>query len=174
MAQTDLALRQKYVGELDFSKVPAALGAIIDIRGWASSVIVGTPYKEPNPDFVSQMLAYQTITAATIEEAFASQGVGQLQKIIANVPEATIGNIEITDLYVAESDFETGQPSYVIVTYVSLDDGSTGKFTTGATNVQSTILALLRLGVWPIKCKIKRGETKDKGDRYLLFMLPAD
>lgn len=174
MPDTTLALRQKYVGALDFSKVPEALGAIIDIRGWAESVIVGTAYKEPNPDFVSQMLAYQTITAVTIEEAFASQGVKQLQKMLANVPEANTGNIEITDLYVAESDFETGQPTYVIVSYVSLEDGTSGKFTTGATNIQSTILALLRLGMWPIQCKIKRGETKDKGDRYLLFMLPAD
>lgn len=174
MNDMPLAVREKYVGQLDFSKVPKALGAIIDVKAWASSVIVGTPYTEPNPNFVSQMLAYQTITADTIEEAFASQGVNQLQKMIANVPEATIGNIEMTDLYVAESDFETGNPSYVIITYVSLDDGATGKFTTGATNVQSTILALLRLGVWPIKCKIKRGETKDRGGRHLLFVLPAD
>ena len=174
MASDKLERRASYAMNLDFSKVPETLGAIIDIRGWASSVIMGTPYKEPNPDFVSQMLAFQTITADTIEEAFASQGVSQLQRMLPNVPEATTGNIEITDLYVAESDFETGQPTYVIVTYVSLEDGISGKFTTGATNVQSTILALLRLGMWPIRCKIKRGETKDKGDRYLLFMLPAD
>lgn len=174
MPDTTLALREKSVLALDFSKVPEALGAIIDIRAWAASVIVGKPYVEPNPDFVSQMLAYQTITADTIEDAFASQGVKQLQKVIANVPDASFGNIEITDLYVAESDFETGQPTYVIVSYLHLDDGTFGKFTTGATNIQSTILALLRLGMWPIRCQIKRGETKDKGGRHLLFMLPAD
>lgn len=174
MSQNTVARREKYVGALDFSKVPEALGAIIDVRAWASSIISGTKYTEPNPDFVSQMLAFQTLTAANIEEAFASQGVNQLQKMIADTPDATIGNIEITDLYVAESDFETGQPTYVIVTYLQTDDGTKGKFTTGATNVQATILALLRLGVWPIRCKIKRGETKDKGGHYLLFVLPAD
>ena len=162
------------LANLDMSKVPEKLGAVIDVRGWASSIIAGTPYTEPNPDFISRMLALQTITASSIQEAFEESGVRGLQKIIPNTPEATMGNIEITDLYVAESDFETGNPSYVVVSYISLDDGSSGKFTTGATNVQATILALLRLGMWPIQCKIKRGESKDKGGRFLLFVLPAD
>lgn len=174
MANEVAVKRPTTLKTLDLSKVPDALGAVINVQGWAESIIIGTPYVEPNPDFISQMLSFTTITAETIEDAFAAARVGQLQRMIANVPEATIGNIEITDLYVATSDFETGNPSYVIVTYVSLDDGTTGKFTTGATNVQATILALLRLGMWPIRCKIKRGETKDKGDRYLLFVLPAD
>ena len=174
MPSQEVVTRQASLATLDYSAVPEALGAIIDLPAWASAIVLGTEYHEPNPDFVSQMLAFQVITSQTIEEAFASQGVKQLQKMLPNVPEATTGNIEITDLYVAESDFESGQPTYVIVTVLSLEDGTSYKFTTGATNIQATIFALLRLGTWPIKCKIKRGETKDKGDRYLLFMLPAD
>lgn len=174
MSEIDIRAQQVSIGELDYSKVPEALGAIIDMPAWASAIVSGTPYAEPNPDFISKMLAFQIMTAATIEEAFASQGVRRLQNMLANVPEANTGNIEITDLYVAETDFETGLPTYVIVTVVSLEDGLSYKFTTGATNIQATIFALLRMGVWPIRCKIKRGESKDKGGRYLLFMLPAD
>lgn len=175
MSEAQVARREtRGLAHLDLSKVPEALGAVIDVRGWASAIIAGTPYKEPNPDFISRMLALQTITAESIQEAFEQSGVRGLQEIIPNVPEGTIGNIEVTDIYVAESDFETGNPTYVVVSYINLDDGSSGKFTTGATNVQATFLALLRLGMWPIKCKIKRGESKDKGDRFLLFVLPAD
>ena len=174
MSSSQLARQEKRANELDFAKVPEALSAIIDVKTWAASIITGVPYKEPNPDFVSRMLALQTITAQSVEEIFAAQGIGQLQKMLPDVPEATIGNIEVTDLYVAESDFETGNPSYVIVTYVSLDDGTSGKFTTGATNVQATLIALLVNGVWPITCKIKRGDSKDKGGRHLIFVLPAD
>lgn len=174
MTTQEIAKRSASLAKLDYSKVPAALGAIINMPEWAASIVVGAAYHEPNPDFVSQMLAYQVITADTIEEAFANQGVRQLQKMLPDTPEANTGNIEITDLYVAESDFETGQPTYVIVSVLSLEDGTTYKFTTGATNIQATIFALLRMGTWPIRCKIKRGETKDKGGRFLLFMLPAD
>jgi hypothetical protein len=174
MAQQEIAKRTGWLDKFDTSRVPEALGAMIDIRAWASSLITGTPYTEPDPEFITKMLAYNTITAETIEEAFQSQNVNQLQKMLANVPEASTGNIEITDLYVAPSDFETGNPTYVIVTYLHLEDGYVGKFTTGATNVQSTILALLRLGMWPIRCRIVRGQTKDKGDHYLLFVLPVD
>lgn len=174
MANEVATRRPTTLKTLDLSRVPEALGAVINVQAWAEAIIIGTPYSEPNPDFISQMLSFTTITAETIEDAFAAAKVGQLQKMLPNVPEATLGNIEITDLYVATSDFETGNPTYVIVSYVSLEDGTTGKFTTGATNVQATILALLRLGMWPIQCKIKRGETKDKGDRYLIFVLPAD
>lgn len=174
MADSGLAQRKANVLALDTSRVPEALGAIINVQAWAASIVRGTEYKEPNPGFISQMLAYQTITATSVAEVFEQANIKGLQKIIPDVPEGTMGNIEITDLYVAESDFETGNPTFVIVSYISLDDGSQGKFTTGATNVQATLLALLLNGVWPIRCKIKRGETKDKGGRYLLFVLPAD
>lgn len=174
MANEVATQRPTSLKTLDLSRVPDALGAVINVQAWAESIVIGTPYAEPNPDFISQMLSFTTITAETVEEAFAAAKVGQLQKMIADVPDASLGNIEITDLYVASSDFETGNPTYVIVTFVHLEDGYTGKFTTGATNVQATILALLRLGMWPIRCKIKRGTTKDKGGRYLLFVLPAD
>jgi len=40
--------------------------------------------------------------------------------------------------------------------------------------VQATLLGLLVNGMWPIRCQIKRGESKDKGGRYLLFVLPPD
>jgi hypothetical protein len=174
MGNNQVAKRDRTLSTFDTSKVPDAIGAIIHVEGWAHAIVSGTPYREPNPDFISQMLAYQTITATSQEEVFEQANIRGLQKIIPNVPEATMGNIEITDLYVAESDYETGNPCFVIVSYISLDTGEEGKFTTGATNVQATILGLLVNGLWPIRCKIKRGESKDKGGRYLLFVLPAD
>lgn len=159
---------------LNFKAVPELLSAIIDTEGWVNAVLRKTPYIEPNPDFVSTMIAFQTITSQSVEEVFRNQGVKKVQEMIPNVPGATTGPIEITDLYVASSDFETGNPSYVIISAVSLDTGEEWKATTGATNVQATILGLLLNGMWPIKCQIKRGDSKDKGDRYLLFVLPPD
>lgn len=159
---------------LDFSKIPAEVNSIINVAGWASAILRGTDYVEPDPDFISRMIAFQTITAQSVEEAFAQTNVRKVQKMIADTPGATTGPIEITDLYVATSDFETGNPSYVIITAISLESGEEWKATTGATNVQATILGLMLNGMWPIKCQIKRGDTKDKGGRYLLFVLPPD
>lgn len=174
MASQEVTRQETSLRNLDLSRIPEAIGAVIDVKGWAESLIIHTSYTEPNPDFISQMLAFNVMTAASIEEAFQSQNVKQLQRMLPNVPEASTGNIEITDLYVAESDFETGNPTYVIVTCTSMEDGISYKFTTGATNVQATIFALLRLGMWPIQCRIVRGQTKDKGGRYLLFVLPVN
>lgn len=157
-----------------FDRLPERFFAIINPEAWVNAILYGEKYKEPDPDFISRMLAAQSIFAETPEDAFASAGVKRLQKWVPNAPDATTGPLEITDLYVAESDFETGNPSYVIVSYIHLEDGEEGKFTTGATNVQATLIGLLRNGVWPIRCQIKRGDSKDKGDRYLLFMLPPD
>jgi hypothetical protein len=156
------------------AKLPEAFNAIIRFEAWAQAVVNGKPYTEPQPDFISRMLAVQAITADTIADVWASAGVKQLQKMVPDTPGANTGPIEITDLYVAESDFETGNPTYVIITATDLEMGGEVKFTTGATNIQATLIGLLRHGMWPIKCKIMRGDSKDKGGRYLLFMLPPD
>jgi hypothetical protein len=173
-AMSELEVSTRKMPALDWSKVPAPVVASVDFGSWASSLLRKTPYAEPIPDYISTMLAYQTITAATLEDVFKQANIQKMQEQIANVPDAGTGPIEITDLYVAESDFETGNPSYVIITATVLDTGETWKRTTGATNIQATLLALLRHGVWPIRCQIKRGDSKDKGGRYLLFVLPPD
>jgi hypothetical protein len=171
---TDIDTRAKRLPAINFKNVPDALGAVVDVRAWVDSILRKTPYEEPNPDFISTMIAFQTISAQSVEEVFANAGVSKIQEMLANVPGATTGPIEITDLYVAASDFETGNPCFVIISAISLETGEEWKGTTGATNVQATILGLLVNGMWPIKCQIKRGDSKDKGGRYLLFVLPPD
>jgi len=171
---SELSTRSRALPAIDFKKVPDALGAMIDVRAWAESILRKAPYVEPNPDYISTMIAFQTISAQSVEEVFANAGVSKLQEMIPNTPGATTGAFEIVDLYVASSDFETGQPCFVIIEGVGLETGETFKATTGATNVQATLLGLLVNGMWPIRCQIKRGESKDKGGRYLLFVLPPD
>ncbi len=171
---SEIQARDSVLATLNFKNIPAALGAIIDVQGWASAILRKTEYVEPNPDFISTMIALRTVTAATIEEVFANAKVRKIQQMIADTPGATTGPIEITDLYVATSDFETGNPSYVIMTATDMTTGEEWRATTGATNVQATLLGLMLNGMWPIKCQIKRGDSKDKGGRYLLFVLPPD
>lgn len=155
-------------------KLPEIVGKVIDFEGWARSVAFRDDYHEPNPDYISMMLAMQSIMANTIEEAFAQGGVVKLQEILFDRPGETTGPIEIHDVYVAESDFETGNPCYVIMTWTDLASGADLKVTTGATNIQATLIGLLKLGMFTIKCQIKRGDSKDKGGKYLLHLLPPD
>lgn len=154
--------------------IPDRVNEIIHMEAWASAIVRGTPYREPDPDFIMRMLATQAITAETPEEVFRQAKIVRAQEWITDVPGASTGPIEITDLYVAESDFETGNPSYVIMSCMNLETGEEYKMTTGATNIQATLIGLLANGVWPIRVQIKRGDMKDKGGRYLLFMLPPD
>lgn len=156
------------------SKLPDAVSSVIDLEGWAWSVLDRRDYNEPDPEFVSRMLAFQTITADTIEEIFRQAQIKQLQKLVADTPGASTGPLELDDLYVAKSDFETGNPTYVIASVHRLDEDYEYKFTTGATNVQATFIALLAHGVWPIRFQVVRGDSKDKGGRYLFFVTPPD
>lgn len=160
--------------QVDFSKLPPDFFTIINPQAWVDAILHGDKYREPDPDFISRLLAAQSIFADTIEEAFAAGGVRKLQEWLPDMPNASTGPMEITDLYVAESDFETGNPTYVLVSAVMLGSGEEVKFSTGATNVQATLIGLLRLGTWPIRCQCKRGDSKDKGGKYLIFVLPPD
>lgn len=157
-----------------FDKLPANFNKIINPGAWVNAILYGDTYREPDQDFISRMLAAQSIFADKPEDAFASAGVRRLQKWLPDTPGATTGPMEITDLYVAESDFETGNPTFVLVTCMMLMDGTEEKWSTGATNIQATLIGLLRNGVWPIRCQVKRGDSKDKGGKYLIFMLPPD
>lgn len=157
-----------------FDKVPEKFFAVVNPQEWVNAILYGDTYHEPNPDFISRMLAAQSIFAETAEEAFSSLGVRGLQKVLPDSPGATTGPLEITDLYVAASDYETGNPTYVVISAVELATGDEVKYTTGATNVQATFIGLLRNGVWPMRCQFKRGDQKDKGGKYLIFMLPPD
>lgn len=172
MPGMDIAKRK---GELTAGhKLPDAFSKVIAFEGWARSVVFGEEYNEPLPNYTSQMLALLAITAESADEVWNSTGVNGLQKILPDRPGETTGPLEITDLYVARSSFSVGIPSYVIISYIHLETGAEAKVTTGATNVQATLIGLLKNGVWPIRCQFKRGESKDKGDRYLIHMLPPD
>jgi hypothetical protein len=157
-----------------FNSLPETFRAIINPEGWVNAILYRDKYTEPDPEFISRMLAAQSIMADTIEEAWGTGLVFKLQEWLIDRPGETTGPIEITDLYVASSDYETGNPCFVLVSFVHLETGDVGKFSTGATNVQATLIGLLRNGVWPIKCQVKRGDSKDKGGHYLLHMLPPD
>lgn len=156
------------------AKLPEAFSAVINLEAWARSLVYGEKYSEPNPDFISRMLALLTITGETVEEIFREHGVYGVQEITPDVPGGKFGPFEISDLYVAASEYETGNGTFVIVSGVRMDTGEEFKATTGATNIQATLIGLLKLGHWPIQAQFKRGDSKDKGGHYLLFLLPPD
>lgn len=156
------------------AKLPEAFSAVINLEAWARSLVYGEPYKEPNPDFISRMLALLTITGETVDEIFREHGVYGVQEITPDVPHGSYGPFEVTDIYVASSEYETGNKTFVVISGVRLDSGEDFKCTTGATNIQATLIGLLKLGHWPIRAQFKRGDSKDKGGHYLLFLLPPD
>lgn len=158
-------------GEIEF---PPEVTNIIDIRGWALSLVKGDPYEEPDPDFLSRQLMIQTLSAMTEDEVFSQTGIRSLQKSIPDVPGGSSGPIEIYGLYVTDSDFKEGARTYVILSTRDLETGFEVKYTTGASQIQAQILAALSLGIWPIRCKIVRTERKDKGGKFLFWLAPAD
>lgn len=156
------------------AKLPEAFSAVINLEAWARAIVYGERYTEPNPDFISRMLALLTITGESVDEIFAQHGVFGVQEIVPDVPGGTFGPFEVTDIYVASSDYEAGYSCYVVIAGTRLDSGEDFRATTGATNIQATLIGLLKLGHWPIHAQFKRGDSKDKGGHFLLFLLPPD
>lgn len=154
--------------------LPEALQDKMNLSAWAESLANKAPYKEPDPDYLSRMLLIQTLTAATPEEVFAQSGIRKLQELVPNAPGMTSGPGTITDLYVTASDFGEGAPCYIIVDFMSAVTGELTRFSTGASQLQAQILALLSFGTWPIDCEIKRTDRKDRGGRYLFWLSPVE
>jgi len=172
MTSTDLV--NKFNGQLSKAKWPEHLTPQIDFAAWAKSLITGDKYKEPIEDYISRMLALQSMMADTPEQVFLANNVKGLQEILPDTPGATTGPHEITDLYVASSSMEQGHSTFVIVEWLDMELGTVAKWTTSATNIQASLIGLMKFGTWPVRCQVKRGDSKDKGGRYLMFLLPPD
>lgn len=158
----------------DGAQLPTQLQGVIVLSSWANALMNHTPYDEPDPDYLSRTLLFQTLTAETADEVLTQGGIRKLQESIPNVPGASTGPVEIFGLYVTGSDFGEGAPCYMILTLRDLETGFESKYTTGATQLQAQILRLISLGVWPIRGKITRTERKDRGGRFLFWLFPPD
>ena len=154
--------------------LPAPITQKIDFPRWADSLLNGVEYEDPDPDFMSRQFLIQTLSAETAEQVMKESGMISMQKMIPNLPGAGTGPIEITDIYVTGSDFAEGMPTYVLITATDLELGDSKKYVTGASQVQAQLLRLMSLGVWPIKCQIKRTDRKGKGENYLFWVTTVD
>ena len=154
--------------------LPEPLQGLLDLTGWANALVSRTPYKEPDPDYLSRTLLIATLAAETPDQVFEQAGIRKLQEAIPNVPGGTTGPVELHDLYVTGSDFGEGAPVYMVMSLRDLETGFETKYTTGATQLQAQILRLISFGVWPIRCKISRTERKDRGGRFLFWLYPPD
>lgn len=154
--------------------LPDVLQGKLVLSDWADALVNHTAYREVDPDYLSRMLLVQTLEAQTPDEVFEQSGIRKLQELIPNAPGLGTGPVEIVDLYVTASDFGEGAPCYMIVDIIDETTGEAVRFSTGATQLQAQIIALLSFGTWPIKCQIKRTERKDRGGRYLFWLFPPE
>lgn len=156
------------------NELVARMAPVINVEQWARSIAFGEAYAEPDPDFIARNLAIMAMTAESADDILDAGGVKGLQKLVPDRESESWGPFELTNLYVAKSDFTTGNPAFVIMTVTHLEDGEEYKISTGATNIQASLIGLISLNVWPIRAKFKRGISKDKGERYLLHLVGPD
>lgn len=165
------AINRILSGEIEF---PEEISKVIDMTGWAKALLTGTEYKEPDPDYLQRQLLLQTLSAETPEAVFEQGGIRSLQKSIPDVPGASTGPVEITGLYVTDSDFQEGARTYLLLTCVDLETGFESRYSTGVGQIQAQIMAALGMGIWPIRCRITRTERKDKGGKHMFWLFPPD
>jgi hypothetical protein len=154
--------------------LPPELNGLLDVRAWVNSLTTGDRYDEPNPDYMAQRMAMLTLSAGSFEEALVDEPMDGLQKLIPDAPWQSSGNIMITGLYVARSQQETGNPTYMLLDYWNKATGDEITTTTGATKLQLLFALALATGIWPIEGQIKRTDRKDRGGRYLFSFYPEE
>lgn len=182
MAKKEVAVRKVLVPNARVQAVldaplhplPPIIDGVIDVKGWLRAVLLNEEYNEPDPEYLSKLIMLQTLEADTLEEALSNGGMDGIQDIIEDYAGATTGPILITDLYVAKSDMDEGASCYVILTWESEITGETVRCSTGAQSVQTGLLKAMMLGIFPIRCEIKRDKSTDAGGRHLLKVWIAD
>lgn len=154
--------------------LPPELENLFTIKSWIHSLTTGAPYKELDPDFMAKRMMMLTLSATTAEEVMADTPMDGLQTLVPDAPWMSTGNIMITGLYVAKSDQETGNPTYMLLEWLNKQNGEEVTTTTGATKLQLQFASLLAMGIWPIEGQIKRTDRKDRGGRHLFSFYPEE
>jgi hypothetical protein len=154
--------------------LPPELSGLFDIRAWIHSLTTRAEYEELNPDFMAQRMMMLTLSATTAEEVMQDVPMDGLQKLILDAPWQSSGNITIHGLYVAKSDKQDGNRTYMLLEWFDKTTGADVTTTTGATKLQLQFASLLALGVWPIQGQIKRTDRKDRGGRHLFSFYPEE
>lgn len=157
-----------------FPDLPEALDGKIDPTAWLASLLGGAPYIEPDPEYIAREMLLNTFLEEDLQAALTGAELDGMQDLVEDFPGATTGPIRITDIYVASSSLEDKDGTYVILSWVSMDDGSFVRCSTGAQGIQIALLRYLRAGIWPIECQIVRDKVKDQGGRSLLKIWPLD
>lgn len=155
-------------------KFPEEVEKYVSAEGWIRSILLGEKYREPDPDFLSRMLAAEVIFAGSIEEVFRQGMVRGLQEMLPDTAGYESEPFELDSIYVMESDYETGNPCYTVMRGTFLISGEDFITTTGATSVQAQLIALIAHNEWPIKAKFGRGDVTDKSGKHMMFLLPPD
>lgn len=154
--------------------LPDELKDLFSVKAWVHSLTTGAPYEEMDPDFMAKRMMMLTLSATTVDEILSDVPMDGLQKLIPDVPWQGTGNITLTGLYVAKSQQQVGNPTYMLFTYINEATGEEVTTTTGATKLQLQWASMLALGIWPIRGQIKRTERKDRGGRHLFSFYPAE
>lgn len=166
--------RMRDVAAIEIPPLPETLAGKIDARAWLQAVVLGTPYEEPDPDYIAREIGMSTLLIEDDREALMGQGIGGLQDFLEDFSGNTTGPIRILDLYVAKSDASISDGVFLIITWLSLEDGHQYRRTTGASAVQYGLLRYIIKGIWPIECQFVRDKVTDQGGKHLIKVWPVD
>lgn len=166
--------RMRRVAEIDFAPLHPDLAGKIDERGWLRAVVLGEPYTEPDPDYISREIGMATLLAEDDREALIGAEIIGLQDWLEDYAGNTSGAVEIRDLYVARSDASISDGTFLIITFWHHESGTEVRCTTGAGPVQYAMLRYLSRGIWPIACQFVRDKATDQGGKHLIKVWPVD
>lgn len=166
--------RTREAMEVEFPELPPALLGSIDCKAWLASLLGKVPYVEPDSDFLARQIMLNTFMEEDLNKALLGSEMDSLQDLVEEFPGASTGPIDITELYVATSNLEDQDGTYVILGWTSMETGIFTRCTTSAMAIQIGLLRHLRSGIWPISCQIARDKVQDQGGRFLLKLWPVD
>jgi hypothetical protein len=171
---TVVTARMKQALATQFPELPETLDGKIDPYAWLKAMVLNAEYTEPDPDYIAREMLMNVLLTEDDTEALVGAGMDGLQDVLEDFAGNTTGPIRILDLYVARSDADKGDGTYLIITWWSHEDGKEHRATTGASTIQWAFLRYLAQGIWPIECQIVRDKATDQGGKHLMKIWPVD
>lgn len=154
--------------------LPERIKATVDIKAWANCLFNQEVYAVADPDEMQRQMLMRFLMAETVEEVLQDQEGYKLQDMVPDVAGASTPPLELTDIGVYPGDLGPTPGTFVVIFATNLETGEEIRFSTSATNVQVQLMKIMTLDTWPIKCRIKRLDAVDQGDRHIFRMVPVD
>lgn len=153
--------------------LPSHIDPKINLRGWASALILDSRYKEPHEGMMSRAALVNAMDEDDLFSPVDNSHLTKLGELVPNEPGKTSGLMVAYDIYVYPSSGNDGPPTYIDIWAALGAEEEEKTIRIGSRNVQAFYMKALCRGQFNIPHQITRTNTQIKGGEYMYAVVAA-